>query len=357
VPATVPLVVDIDRYIARNEPTWARLEELTRQARPGLNRLEASEVEELVQLYQRTSAHLSYVRGYLREPTVIARLTRAVGAANGMIYRRRTRSRRAVTQFFALSFPGAVHHCRRFVLVAALVFFVPALALGVWLSHDQAALDNSAPRKVRQEYVQERFEQYYSDQSPLAFFTQVTTNNIRVSFLAYAAGAVSGGLGAVLLLAYNGAPLGIISAWMLADGDLPRFLGFIVPHGALELTAVVIAGAAGMATGWAVISPGDRTRADALRDEGQRSITVILGLTTMFVAAGIIEGFITGRGLPPALRVGIGVLLWLAYVGYLTVQGRIAAAQGITGLLGEHARTWDDEPDRWAPATPAADGA
>jgi uncharacterized membrane protein SpoIIM required for sporulation len=340
--------VDIDRYIAQNEPTWLRLEALVRRARGGTRRLEPAEVEELVQLYQRTSAHLSYVRSYLREPALVARLTRAVATANGLIYSPRTRSLRAVGRFFTLSFPGAVYHRRRFVLVAALVFFVPALVLGVWLSTDPSALDTSAPVKVRREYVEEKFEQYYSDRSPVAFFTEVTTNNIRVSFLAYAAGAVSGGVGAVVLLAYNGAPLGIIGAWMVAEGDLPRFLGFIVPHGALELTAIVIAGAAGMSTGWAAIAPGDRTRADALRDEGQRSITVILGLTSMFLAAGVIEGFITGRGLPVGLRVGIGVLLWVAYVGYLVTQGRLAAAQGITGLLGEKPRTWADEPDRWA---------
>jgi uncharacterized membrane protein SpoIIM required for sporulation len=342
------VAVDLDRYIALNEPTWARLEDLTSRAQSGVGRLSGAEVDELVQLYQRTSAHLSYVRGYLREPTLIARLTRAVASANGLIYGKRARSLRAVGRFFTLSFPGAVHHCRRFIALAAAAFFVPALVMGVWLSLDPGALERSAPRKERQEYVQERFEQYYSDQSPVAFFTQVTVNNIQVSFLAYAAGAVSGGLGALALLVYNGAPLGIVGAWMVAEGDLPRFLGFIVPHGAMELTAIVIAGGAGMAAGWAAVAPGDRTRADALRDEGQRSITVILGLTTMFVAAGTVEGFITGRGLPPAMRVGIGVLLWLAYVGYLTVQGRIAAAQGITGLLGERPRTWADEPDRWA---------
>jgi hypothetical protein len=88
---------------------------------------------------------------------------------------------------------------------------------------------------------------------------------------------------------------------------------------------------------------------DALREEGQRSITIIIGLMTMFLAAGVIEGFITGSGLPVGFRVAIGVLVWAAYLGYLVVLGRAAADRGITGLLGEEPRTWDDEPDRWAP--------
>jgi uncharacterized membrane protein SpoIIM required for sporulation len=342
--------MDLDRYIAHNEPTWARLEELTLRARQSPKRLAAPEVDELVQLYQLTSSHLSFVRSYVQEPALVMRLTRAVAAANGLIYGRRARSSRTLARFFTHSFPGAVYHLRRFVLVAALAMFVPAAALGVWLGTDPSALDRSAPAEVRQEYVNERFEPYYSDQSPITFFTQVTLNNIRVSFLVYALGAVSGGLGAIYLLAMNGAPLGIIGSWMAAEGDLARFAGFIVPHGALELSAVVIAGAAGMAVGWSVIAPGDRTRVDALRQEGQRAITVILGLTTMFLAAGTIEGFVTGRGLDPVVRVGIGVLVWAAYISYLVVQGRQAAELGITGLPGEQPRTWEDEPDRWATA-------
>jgi uncharacterized membrane protein SpoIIM required for sporulation len=342
--------MDIDRYIAHNEPTWARLEHLTRRASPGVKHLEADELDELVQLYQLTSVHLSFVRTYLKEPVLIARLTQVLATANGLIYGRRARSMSTARRFFTLTFPGAVYHCRRFVLIATVALFLPAAALGLWLTVDPNALEISASPQERRAYVDDAFEQYYSESSPLAFFTQVTTNNIRVSFMAYAAGAVSGGLGAALMLAVNGAPLGIIGAWMYAQGDLARFLGFIIPHGALELSAIVIAGGAGMAAGWALISPGDRTRGAALREEGQRSATVIIGLMTMFLAAGIVEGFITGRGLPAAVRVAIGVLLWLAYLSYLVVQGRAAADQGITGLLGEKPRTWDDEPDRWLPS-------
>jgi uncharacterized membrane protein SpoIIM required for sporulation len=351
--------VDIDRYIARNQPTWDRLEYLVGRARTGIGRLGPTEVEELVQLYQRTSAHLSYVRTYLREPTLTARLTRLVATANGVIYGKRARTLRVFTRFYTSTFPGAVYHCRRFVLVAALVFFVPAIVLGVWLSNDDAALDASASKRVRQEYVHELFEQYYSDRPSIQFFTEVTVNNIGVSFNVFALGAISGGAGAIALLAFNGAPLGIIGSWMISEGDFWRFLGFIVPHGAMELTAIIIAGGAGLAVGWSAVAPGDRTRADALRDEAQRSITIILGLMTMFFGAGVVEGFITGSGMPVGLRVGIGVLLLIAYSGYLVVQGRAAAAQGITGLLTERERTWADEPDRWTrpgDLTPAGTG-
>lgn len=342
--------MDIDRYIARNESTWVHLDELTGRARRNMANLEPAEIEELVQLYQRVSAHLSYVRTNFREPALLARLTRLVAAANGVIYGKRAKTWRAVGTFFALTFPGAVYHCRRFIGVAALLFFVPALLLGLWLSNDPAALDRSAPAKVRHEYVHDLFEQYYSDEPAPVFFAGVTTNNIRVSFLVYALGAMSGGVGAMYLLLLNGAPLGIIGSWMIAEGDFTRFLGFILPHGALELSAIIIAGAAGLRIGWTMVVPGDRTRGDAFREEGLRSITIIIGLMTMFLAAGLIEGFITGSGLATSLRVGLGLTMWLVYVGYLVVQGRVASSRGITGLLSELPRSWDDEPDRSLPA-------
>lgn len=340
--------MDIDRYIARNEPTWQRLDVLLREAQKGVGKLEPAQLEELVQLYQRTSAHLSYIRTHLREPTLISRLTRLVATANGIIYGKRPRSLSTVSRFLVLTYPGAVYHCRRAIAVAAVAFFAPAIILGVWLSFDAEALDRSAPEHARREYVEERFEQYYSDQPSALFFTEVTTNNIRVSFLALALGAVSGGIGSIWLLVQNGIPLGIISAWMVSEGDLLRFFGFIIPHGTLELSAIVIAGGAGIRLGWSSLVPGDRTRSDAFRDEGQRTISIIAGLMTMFVLAGLIEGFITGSGLPAGFRAGIGALLGIIYIAFLVLQGRSAAAQGITGLLGEQPRTWDDEPPRFS---------
>jgi uncharacterized membrane protein SpoIIM required for sporulation len=347
--------VDIDRYIARNEASWRRLDELAAKARTGVAKMSPAEVDELVGLYQRTSAQLSHVRTHYRDPDLVLRLTKIVGNANGVIYGKRPKRLRTVGLFFADTFPGAVYHYRRFIALAALVFFVPALVLGVWLTNDHRALDRSGSEKERKAYVHQEFAQYYSDEPAPVFFSEVTTNNIQVSFIVYALGAASGGLGALAMILLNGAPLGIVGAWMTSEGEFWPFLGYILPHGALELSAIVIAGGAGIGIGWTAIAPGDRSRGDAFREEGQRSVTIILGLMTMFVCAGLIEGFITGSGLSVGLRVGIGALLWICYIGYLVVRGRSAADRGITGLLVEPPRTWADEPDRYLPPSAALD--
>lgn len=330
--------MDLDRYITRNGPAWTRLEELTRRARSRIGSLDPSELDELVALYQRTSAQLSYVRTYYRDRDLTAKLTRIVAAASGVIYGKRPRTMRAIGDFFAVTFPAAVWHLRRFVGIAALIMFVPAFLVAIWLVNDAHALDASGSPARRHEYVENQFEQYYSNRPSALFFTEVTVNNIGVSFVAFAMGALACLPGAWILF-NNGLSVGVISAWMITSGDTLRFFGLILPHGALELTAIVVAGGAGLKLGWTVVAPGDRTRPVALAEEGRRAVVVVLGLMATFATAGMIEGFVTGSGLPAALRVALGIVVWATFMTYIWTQGRAAEARGLTGAMGERDRT------------------
>ena len=344
--------LDIDGFIQRNEGTWARLADHTRRARRSVSRLGPGELDQLVADYQRTSAHLSHARAAYADAGLTARLTRLVAEANGVIYGRRPRSLAGLARFFALTFPGAVWHARRFVLVSALCLLVPAVVVAAWIGTSDAALDAAAPDAVREAYLEEDFEAYYSSDPAAQFATQVTVNNIQVAILAFAAGIVFC-LGAAYILIFNGANVGIAAGLFVAAGESPKFFGLILPHGLLELTAVIVAGAAGIQMGWAIIAPGDRTRTDALAEEGRRSVVIVLGLIVAFVVAGSIEGFVTGSGLSTLVRVGIGVAVEVAFLLYVVVQGRKAAALGETGLLGRPAPTWGEEHRVTPPADPA----
>jgi uncharacterized membrane protein SpoIIM required for sporulation len=298
--------VDIDRFIARNTRTWDRLDELSSRAGRGLRRLTPAEVDELVELYQRVSSHLSHARVAYADPALTARLTRLVSQANGVIYATRSRSMRAVADFFAWRFPAAVWQSGRFVAVSAALLLVPALMVGTWLATSDEALEASAPDAVREAYLEEDFEDYYSSEPATQFATEVTVNNIQVAITAFATGVLLC-LPAALFMIFNGANIGFAGGLFAEAGELGKFFGLILPHGLLELTAVVIAGAAGLRLGWAIIVPGDRTRGQALGDEARRSGVIALGLVLAFAVAGLIEGFVTGRGVPTGLRVGIGV--------------------------------------------------
>lgn len=316
--------MDLDRFLATNQPVWDRLGTLAKKANRGVGRLSAEEIDELVRLYQRTSSHLSYVRTYYRDPALTTTLTGLVATAGAVVYGTRPKSLRTVARFFTRTFPAAIWHNRWFVVAAAVLFYAPAIAIGAWLSTSDQAIEAVGSPALREAYLNEDFESYYSSQPASQFATQVTTNNIQVGFLAFASGALLC-IPTVLLLVYNGANVGVPAGLFIAAGQGSKFFGLILPHGLLELTAVVIAGSAGLRLGWSIIDPGDRTRRRAFADEGRRSVVLVLGLAATFVVAGLIEGFVTGSRLPTAARVGVGVLVEIAFLLYVFVLGRDTA--------------------------------
>jgi len=319
--------VDIDRFIAAHEPTWQELEALTALARR--RRLAADGIDRFVQLYQLTSAHLAHVQGTYHDPVLSLRLSRLVGDASTTLYATSGNPSRAVGRFVTTTFPLAVWDLRRFVAVSAVVTFLPALVVGVWLATSDRALEASAPDAVREAYVQEDFEAYYSSAPAAQFATEVLINNIQVSFMAFVLGA-SLCVGAVAILAFNGANIGQAAGLFHAVGEAPKFWGLILPHGLLELTAVVLAGAAGLRIGWSIIAPGDRPRGVALAEDGRRTVPVLLGLMAAFVVAGIVEAFVTPSPLPTWARVAIGVAVELLFVSYVVTRGRAAAVHRLT---------------------------
>jgi uncharacterized membrane protein SpoIIM required for sporulation len=333
--------VDIDLFIARNAPAWNRLQDLTSRARRGVAALEPAELDELVALYQRVSSHLSHARTAYRDPTLSMRLNRLVTEASGVVYRGRSRPGTAIKEFFVWRFPAAVYQSGRFIAVSAALLLVPAVVVGAWLATSDEALDASAPEAVREAYLEEDFEEYYSSDSAANFGTQVTVNNIQVAFTAFAGGILLC-LPTAFMMVYNGANIGAAGGLFVSAGEAAKFFGLILPHGLLELTAVVIAGAAGLRLGWAIVAPGDRRRSETLGNEARRAVVIALGLVVAFMAAGFIEGFVTGRGLPTWLRLAIGIAAEAAFVAWVVVQGRIATARGLTGDMGELDKGWDE---------------
>src|SRR6266508_1237769 len=326
--------MDIDQYIASNAPVWDRLGQLTVRAQRGAGRLNAAELEELVQLYQRVATHLSFARTRYRDPALTAKLSGLVARSGAVVYGARPRTVRAIGRFFAVTFPAAVWHVRWFIVVAAVVSILPAVGFGVWLANSPAAVEASAPAAVREAYVNHDFEAYYSSAPASEFATSVFANNVQVAFVAFALGILLC-VGTAYVLIGNGAGLGVALGLFAAVGQQPKFWGLILPHGMLELTSVFIAGAAGLRLGWTLIDPGDRPRTRALAEEGRRTVVIVIGLILAFGVAGAIEGFVTGRPWPTALRIGIGALAEAAFLTYVVVLGRRAAAQGLTGALGE----------------------
>ncbi|MBS1837095.1 MAG: stage II sporulation protein M [Actinobacteria bacterium] len=328
--------MDIDRYIQRNDPSWRRLQQLARHVRSRRGGADDDEVAELVELYQRVSAQLSHARTTYQDPELNARLSQVLGEARVVIYRTRARPATAVWTFFSRTFPAAVWYSRRFVAVAAACFLVPAVAVGIWLSSSHRVLDASIPPDLQRVIAEREFADYYRSEAAQNFAGQVSVNNAFVAFLTFALGVVPV-LGPVSVLSTNGLNVGAMGAVMHHAGEGPQFWGLILPHGLLEIASILVAGGAGLQISWAIIAPGDRSRASALRDAGLRSVVIVIGLVVCFAIAGFIEAFVTPSDLPTSIRVGIGCAVLALFVVYTVGFGRRAVRDGATGLLGEGA--------------------
>lgn len=311
--------VDIDAFVAANQGAWWRLQQLTEKARR-IRTMSPEELDEMIHLYQRTGANLATARvEYHGDPMVVNRLTLLVADAHGLLYGQRdVEVRRSLGQFVTVTFPAAIYSLRRYIAVAAVLTLLPWAVFQIWLAVSPTAFDAAAPDAAAQQYIDQDFEQYYSNQPSQNFATQVFLNNIRIGFLAFAAGILLCVVTAALLI-WNGASVGVAGGLFTNAGQADKFWGLILPHGMLEMSAVIVAGAAGLRIGWAIIDPGDRPRFEALVDEGRRMGAVLVGLVVAFLMAALVEGFVTGRPWPTSVRIGIGVLAFTLFWGWTIV--------------------------------------
>jgi uncharacterized membrane protein SpoIIM required for sporulation len=185
-----------------------------------------------------------------------------------------------------------------------------------------------SPAEIDQ-LVRNDFEDYYSEHAAGEFAARVWINNAWVAALCLALGVL--GAPVVYVLFQNVANLAIIGSIMIRHDHAGHFFGLILPHGLLELTAVFVAGGVGLRLFWSWVEPGDLTRAQSLAREGRTAGTVALGLVAVLLLSGVIEAFVTPSPLPTWARVGIGVLAEAAFLAYVFVVGRSAAARGETG--------------------------
>ncbi len=314
----------MDAYVAAHRAEWQRLERLL-----GRRRLTGAEVDELVRLYQRLATHLSVVRSASPDPVLVGHLTALVARARSTVAGRSTPAWRDMGRFFAVTFPAALYRSARWWVAVGVAFCVVGLVVGTWVARNpevQASI--AAPEQVRQ-LVEHDFEDYYSSAPAGSFAAKVATNNAWVSALALALGVLL--LPVVYVLWQNAVNVGIAGGLMAAGGRLDLFFGLILPHGLLELTCVFVAAGAGLRLGWSWIDPGPRSRSHALMQEGQAAGALAIGLAVTLLVSGVVEALVTPSPLPTWARVGIGAVVWLAFLTYVFVLGRRAALAGSLG--------------------------
>jgi uncharacterized membrane protein SpoIIM required for sporulation len=328
--------VDLDVYVAAHRAEWTRLEQLVKSGRRP-RRLAVGEVDELVELYQRTATHLSVVQSAGRDAVLVARLSQLIARARSVIAGSRQPAWRDAVRFLQVDFPAAVYRTRYWWLACAAAFLLVAFAVGFWVEGSpqvQRALGD--PDEI-QRLVNNDFEAYYSSAPAHDFALRVWTNNALVSAQALLFGVLLG-VPVVFVLLNNAVNVGVSGGLLAAYGKGELFWGLILPHGILELTAVFVACGLGLKLGWTVVDPGRRTRGTALAEEGRSLVTGAVGLVVVLFVSGLIEAFVTPSGLPTWARITIGVLAEVAFLAWIFVLGRRAVLAGRTGDLVDDLR-------------------
>lgn len=315
----------VEALVRERRPAWDLLDVVvTRAMRHGPKRLGGLGVDELVRLYPAVAADLARLRALDADDAVIRHVNRILTRAHAQIYRS-PRRRASIIQFFTTTYPRLVRAKWRYVLASFLISAVVAtMAHFAVQRHPDVVSDVLGGADVELQGGHERgqFEQRFHELPSPVLSSLVTTNNIRVAFDAFALG-VTFGVGTVYMLTVNGAMLGGFSGAYAESGLGGEFWTTVLPHGALELSAIVIAGGAGLMIGFGMTCPGRRSRLRALREESIAAVKIAAGLVPAFIVAGTFEGFLTPSDrIAPTAKAAIGIATALVFWFYLLAAGR-----------------------------------
>lgn len=325
------MIVDIPRFVAAERPYWNELRKLLDRldAEPEL-RLTLAEIERLHYLYERCSAGLARLDTFSTGPELRQTLEALVARAYTEIHE--TRQRRKIRwKALLVAFPRAFRrHLAAFRLAVGITLL--GVAFG-WFAirmdpHSKAVLMpfpgllNSPAERVHQE---EAVKTDRLSGAKASFSAELMTHNIQVTVLTLGLG-MTWGAGTLILLFYNGVILGAVAADYISAGFGTFLSGWLLPHGSVEIPAILLGGQGGFILAGALIGWGGRTsRSERLRAVAPDLFAIAAGAAAMLVWAGMVEAFISQYHqpvLPYGLKIAFGVCELAALTAFLTWAGR-----------------------------------
>ena len=341
-----------ERFVTRKRDSWEAFRTLAARAeRIGLKQLGAAEIPGFAARYREVAADLARARTYGVDPRVLEYLERVVSAGHNAVYGRHIGHRVHMGRLVLRELPAAVVAARAYVVTALLMFAVPAMT-GYVLIRERPAI---AEQVLTDEMLararagaEHRAQGVGYAQQPSMYLpviaTGIITNNVQVAFLGFAFG-ITAGIGTVLLLVFNGLYFGAVLGLFANYGLAGWLLTFVAGHGVLELSAIFIAGGAGLLVARALLAPGDLTRRDALVLAGRQAVRLVGASVLLLGLAGTIEGLLSASDAPAPFKFatsGATVVLLILYLA----SGRHYLNSQATGQPGEQAASAASGSDR-----------
>ena len=320
------------QFQTRYEHDWARFAERLDALERSRRTVSASET--FVADYRRICQQLALAqeRGYSSH--LVDSLHLLAMRGHQQLYRHRSQLGAQLIEFIVAGFPRLVRSEWRLVAIATAVFFGSLVLMGMLVYGfpdlvysvvspadvgDMEAMYDPAARRIGQAADRGSSEDWM-------MFGYYIMHNIGIGFQTFAGGLVFG-LGSVFFLFFNGLMIGAVAGHLTLVGYGETFWSFVVGHGAFELTAITLSGAAGLKLGWALLAPGSLSRGEALRAAAKTSVRLIAGVIIFLLIAAFIEAYWSSMSWPaPLTKYLVGVALWALVAAYLLFAGRSSYA-------------------------------
>jgi uncharacterized membrane protein SpoIIM required for sporulation len=294
------------QFLKQNADKWKQFEALIRSSRE-------SSPDRVAELFIELTDDLSYARTFYPDSTITAYLNGLTAKFHQAIFRNKKEERKRIGTFWAEEQPALFSAYWKEMLVSLLIFVV-----SVFIGVVSSANDDGFVRLVLGDaYVKMTIENIgkgdpmavYKSMNNVDMFLGVTMNNIKVAFLAFALGVVFS-FGAGYIMFFNGVMIGAFHYFFYQKTLLLTSIKSIWIHGTLEMTAVVIAGGAGIIIGNSILFPGTYSRTESFKRGAKNGLKIVIGTIPVFVTAGLLEGFVTRyAGMP-----------WMASAGIITAS-------------------------------------
>jgi uncharacterized membrane protein SpoIIM required for sporulation len=319
-----------DEFVSARQAAWAELDALLAKKRV-LHKLPPTSISRAASLYREICSDLMRARGAGYSADVVDVLDSLAARACAAMYSAPPYRLGALWELVASGFPTAVRRNARFVALATVLFVLPGV-----LGFVGASRSRGFAVQIMSESMVAQMEKSYSelgrgreDGGDAMMASFYVYNNVGIAFRCFATGILFG-LGSIFFLVYNGLVIGVVAGAVSAAGHGRNLFTFIAGHGAFELTAIVLSGAAGIAMGYALVDTGPQTRWASLRAKSGDLFRMIMGAALMLLVAAFIEGFWSRSTVLPQVKWGVAGTLYLLVLCYLFFAGRSPDGGGRT---------------------------
>ena len=310
--------MNVNQFVKKHRDDWKDLEQLITRIHKERNKLNGKDIDHFHKLHQKTTQHLSYSQTYFENEDVTPYLNGLVSKSHNLLYKDQMSSMKQIGYFFSTKFIGLLTEQWKFVCIAMVLLTLGAVGAFFSVLNDPLHLYSVLPADMARAFDPEQLGAGHDSINSTLMSAELMTNNIQVAILAFA-GGITFGLLTVFILIYNGIILGAIAALFWHYGMTYEFWAYIVPHGIIELTAIFIAGGAGLLMGYKLFVPGHYTRTYQLKEQAKRSVQLLLGTIPLFVIAGLIEGFITPAAISLEAKYFVAILTVLGLILYVAI--------------------------------------